>query len=274
MARSPSDDRSDTMNPNNDAYWADQDNRFGSGDDDAMAWSERGESDGPVNGLRPGRGHWLDHFVDPALGPRTRYRHIDIADLRWEFEDAFKTAESERRDREAAIAEMLRLSNQILELARDVAIRQGHVAWVGASAGAVDLVFDDGSGFHVGRVTVAEEQPDSAALLRVEAHDVVSFGYVNRAWHTVSGERGPTCHATGDQSVLTCLIARIKGRRRAPGVEELRKTIRDGRGRPTPGEERDLAAAHARLTRILSVLPPGRHGSSPEDTWAPATQMR
>jgi hypothetical protein len=27
MSRDPNDDRSDTMNPNNDAYWADQENR-------------------------------------------------------------------------------------------------------------------------------------------------------------------------------------------------------------------------------------------------------
>ena len=33
--RSPNDDRSDVMNPNNDAYWADQDNRASQrGDDD------------------------------------------------------------------------------------------------------------------------------------------------------------------------------------------------------------------------------------------------
>lgn len=32
--RSPNDDRSDTMNPNNDAYWADQANRASQDDDD------------------------------------------------------------------------------------------------------------------------------------------------------------------------------------------------------------------------------------------------
>lgn len=32
--RSPNDDRSDTMNPNNDAYSADQDNRASQNDDD------------------------------------------------------------------------------------------------------------------------------------------------------------------------------------------------------------------------------------------------
>jgi len=31
--RCPNDDRSDVMNPNNDAYWADQDNRASQGDD-------------------------------------------------------------------------------------------------------------------------------------------------------------------------------------------------------------------------------------------------
>ena len=32
--RSPNDDRSDVMNPNNDDYWADQENRASQRDDD------------------------------------------------------------------------------------------------------------------------------------------------------------------------------------------------------------------------------------------------
>lgn len=52
MSRDPNDDRSDTMNPNNDAYWADQENRFGGDDEDGDA-SSSAAADYAVAAVRP-----------------------------------------------------------------------------------------------------------------------------------------------------------------------------------------------------------------------------
>ena len=51
--RTPKDDRSDTMNPNNDRYWADQANR-------ANQAYERGDFDDDEDQPQQQRGDWLE----------------------------------------------------------------------------------------------------------------------------------------------------------------------------------------------------------------------
>lgn len=135
MARTPNDDRSDTKNPNNAAYAADQENRYGSDDD-------YGGSGGasPAPAPRPPPNALLG-LADKDLGPPPKrfpgLRTLD--ELRWEFELTFATPESEARDRRAGCSEVLRMAAKILEVARDALVRQGRPAELNLTEERVEL---------------------------------------------------------------------------------------------------------------------------------------
>jgi hypothetical protein len=168
MAHTPNDDRSDTMNPNNDAYAADRENRFGDdGDDDEEYGVGRPAAE---------RRHELDGLVDPDLGPRARYRTFDFDSLRWHFEIAFATPESERRDRLAANAELLRLAHRVLEVAAAAAIRQGVGASVSCDETKVQLVLHDGRSIAVAIIAQYE------VVGVVGQESLGYFGFARRRW--------------------------------------------------------------------------------------------
>lgn len=276
MGRTPNDDRSDTMNPNNDAYRADQENRFGSGYDS----SDDADSD---SAQRPPSGeperHPMDELADPNLGPPSRYR-IDFDSLRWSFEEVLATPESEERDRKAAIAEALRMSERILNVAAEAANRQGGMGHVLVGDGWCELVLGDGRSLRV-------EEVSEHGHLAIIGGSTARFGFARRAWRAITERRSgyhnePTKYdlriGLGEPSAplpFSHIVELVKGGKFQDGLAKYRETIRQAKHH----FERDrhnlsshlypVRNAQERIVEIKSKLPAGVVNDSWEDTWWP-----
>ena len=277
MGRTPNDDRSDTMNPNNDAYRADQENRFGSGYDS----SDDADSD---SAQRPPSGeperHPMDDLADPNLGPPSRYR-IDFDSLRWSFEEVLATPESEERDRKAAIAEALRMSERILNVAAEAANRQcvnGHVL---TGPGWCELVLGDGRSLRV-------EEVSEHGHLAIIGGSTARFGFARRAWRAVTERRSgyynkPTRyeqefgspHPLHQVTLLSHIVEAVKKGAMQDGLAKYRDAIRQVKDQLE--HDRYNSSSHLcparnaqeRIGVIKSKLPPGVVNDSWEDTWSP-----
>lgn len=162
MSRTPNDDRSDTMNPNNDAYLADQENRFGGLDDDDDRVGEVGGDD------------------SPGRTERDRDPH---AELRRKLELAYATRESEERDDREARAGFLRWAEEVMTVAADVATKQRFGGRVIKGDGFVELALGNGR-----RVRVADFPEHTLIDIgEVDADGEVEerrFGYAQMKWRT------------------------------------------------------------------------------------------
>lgn len=289
MGRTPNDDRSDTMNPNNDAYAADQENRHGGWDDDSGSDSDdssvSASSGNPTK--RVPRRHPLDELADPNLGPPDRYRSLDLDALRWGFERVLATPESEERDRRAAVAEALKMSERVLTVAAEAADRQclgGHVL---TGEGWVEIVLGDGRSLRV------EEVPEHG-FLAVVGSEPKWFGFGRRAWRPVvekpSRKEGEPSRfelnmSPGMYERDTCvrvvtspleqIVRAITEGHLVPGLPKHREEIREAKGK-LPYKSWSSAEyigrireAQERIGVIKSKLPPGVVNDSWEDTWSP-----
>lgn len=287
MGRTPNDDRSDTMNPTSDAYAADQENRYGGWDDDADS-DDSSVSASPGNPTkRVPRRHPLDELAEPSLGPPDRYRSLDFDALRWGFERVLATPESEERDRRAAVAEALRMSERILTVAVEAADRQclgGHVL---TGEGWVEIVLGDGRSLRV------EEVPEHG-FLAVVGSETKWFGFGRRAWRPVVEkpsrkqgepsrfelnmspgmyERG-TCNRVVT-SPLEQIVWAITEGHLVPGLTKHREEIREAKGKlPYNRWSNAECVGHTReaqehIMALKSKLPPGVVNDSWEDTWSP-----
>lgn len=267
MGRTSNDDRSDTMNPNNDAYAADQENRYGGGYD-----SDDGDS-GPPPKPRPivPKAHPLDELADPNLGPRSRYA-IDFNSLRWSFEEVLATPESEERDRKAAIAEALRMSERILTVAAEAANRQyvkGHVL---TGDGWCELVLGDGRSLRV------EEVPEHGHLAII-GKSTTRFGFARRVWLAVTERRSgyynePTKYELGSRSSpFSHIVEAVKSGGLQQGLAKYREEIRCAKQQFE--NDRYSSSSHSirqvqeRIDALKSKLPAGVVDDSWEDTWSP-----
>lgn len=241
MGRSSNDDRSDTMNPNNDAYWADQENRFGSAYDEDDVAADFGAPSPPV---------------------AARRRELELDAARRRFEDAFATPASRERDRRAAVAKLLRGAERILTVARDAALRQGVGAHLFDTPMTLGLMLDDGR--HV-RVDAAA----TSGLVTIAGRAAHVFTYEGRAWHALDR------HESRDVSPLAKLIDEIAKRNFAAGVDSLREQVR-AHARATNDPQHSLwererlldesAGLQAQLIATRSALTP----LSPEKGWEEA----
>jgi hypothetical protein len=187
MARTSNDDRSDTMNPNNDAYSADQENRFGDPYDDAPAPTRSKAADGalrgdarfgpdphPILGLRANR--------LPASAPEDRAR------VPWTESLAilFATPESEARDRKLATEELMTVSASILEEACRIIVRQGNEAMCERAPTGEKLTLTYGRARGV--VVRAVEESNVVLVELVNGHEAVTFGayrFAKLRWRNV-----------------------------------------------------------------------------------------
>lgn len=277
MGRTSNDDRSDTMNPNNDAYAADQENRYGGGYD-----SDDGDS-GPAPDPAPRAPEWhpLDELADPSLGPPGRYRSFEFDALRWGFERVLATPESEERDRKAAIAEALRMSEKILNVAAEAANRQGLMGHVLTGPGWCELVLGDG------RTLRVEEVPEHGHLAII-GQSTARFGFARRAWRAVTERRSgyynePTKYELNSSefsslhgpAALSEIVEVIKKGAFQDGLAKYREAIRQAKHQFE--HDRYNSSSHLyparnaqeRIGAIKSKLPPGVVNDSWEDTWSP-----
>ncbi|MGH7286252.1 MAG: hypothetical protein ACRELY_32435 [Polyangiaceae bacterium] len=155
MGRTANDDRSDTLNPNNDAYWADQENRFG--DDDP--W----DGDNSVKERPPASR--LDSRFGPDPHPILGRRSNRLPSLSNNFEERrpipwvvpwteelglkFASAESEARDRTLAAEELMKVAAWLLAEASAVIVRQGNACAVEKTEGGsmLKITFGENRGF-------------------------------------------------------------------------------------------------------------------------------
>ncbi len=289
MGRTPNDDRSDTMNPNNDAYRADQENRYGNADDGYDSDDSSPSASPPSSTKSVPQRHPLDDLADPSLGPSDRYRTLDFAALRWGFELVLATPESEERDRRAAVAEALRMAEKILTVAAEAANRQclgGHVL---AGDGWVEIVLGDGRSLRV------EEVPEHGFLAVVGA-GTHHFGFGRRCWRPVvekhsrhPGEPsafelnmsprtyGRDAYLRVVTSPLQKIVQAIREGHLVPGLAKHREVIREAKRQlerkweyssSSDGVWR-ITEAQKQIGVIKPKLPPGHESDSWEDTWSP-----
>lgn len=287
MGRTSNDDRSDTMNPNNDAYAADQENRYGSGDDGSDDSSPSVSPASPTK--RVPQRHPLDDLADPGLGPPDRYRTLDLDALRWGFETVLATPESEERDRKAAVVEVLRMSAAIFGVAAEAANRQclgGHVL---TGEGWVEIVFGDGRSLRM------EEVPEHG-FLAVVGSDTKPFGFSRRAWlpvvekHSRHHGEPSTFELNMSRSTyehdkyfrvvtspLQKIVQAILEGQLVPGLADHRKKIQESKRHlerkssydSSLDSKRSINEAQERIAAIKAKLPPGVVNDSWEDAWSP-----
>lgn len=276
MSRSPNDDRSDTMNPNNDAYAADHENRYGSADDgyDSDDSSPSASRASATKGV-PQR-HPLDELADPSLGPPERYRGLDFDALRWGFELALATPESEERDRKAAIAEALRMSEGILNVAAEAANRQGLMGHVLTGPGWCELVLGDGRSLRVDEVS-------EHGHLALVGKSTARFTFAGRAWREVkerwSGSYTEQTEYELDRSsreiiLVSRIVEAVTSGAFHDGLANAREAVRYAKHEfenscyDQPSLD-PVRRAQERVDATKSKLPPGVVNDSWEDTWSP-----
>lgn len=221
----------------------------------------------------------MDQLADPNLGPPSRYR-IDFDSLRWSFEEVLATPESEERDREAAIAEALRMSERILNVAAEAANRQGLMGHVLVGDGWCELVLGDGRSLKV-------EEVFEHGHLAITAGSTARFGFARRAWRAVTERRSgyhdePTKYdlriGLGEPSAplpFSHIVELVKGGKFQDGLAKYRDAIRQAKDqlqhdRYNPSSHLYPARnAQERIGVIKTKLPPGVVNDSWEDTWSP-----
>ena len=194
MTRTANDDRSDTMNPNNDAYWADQANRLG--DDD------EGDDGSPPERPKPEAG--LDTRFGPDPHPILGKRSNRLPGLSRDFRDepriesvapwtervavAFATEETEKRDRALATDELMKIARWLLEEACAVIVRQGNACKVEVSDDGRSVAMKLGER---GFVVHVSEEHDALMLRSIseKRERVSAFRFDNLRWY--AAERDP-----------------------------------------------------------------------------------
>jgi hypothetical protein len=191
MSRTPNDDRSDAMNPNSDAYAADQENRYGDDylwdDDDVVAAmaaapprdTRFGPDPHPILGRRSNRLPGLSRSFQiarpvpkiPMVVPWTETLAL-----------AFATDETEARDRKLALDEFMTVTAWLFEQASKIAVRQGHTP-------AVESVSDEKIA-----ITFRLDDKRSLAVCWLGQFDLVSVGgaafrFAQLRWRSVDLER-------------------------------------------------------------------------------------